>query len=206
MDWSVPGGGILLSLDAAVLTVLTRTSGPLTGREVARLARQGSPAGVQRALDRLVGVGLVDTTKAGRANLYVFNNDHVAAAPLGELLRVRNMVFSRIQGELAGWTVAPIAAAVFGSAARGEGRTTSDLDLLLIRPAGIADDDVIWSEQVDSLSQLVRRWSGNAASIIQLTSAEMEDAIVRGEAVVDDLRADAVTLTKRSVLDVSAEG
>jgi hypothetical protein len=51
-------------LEGEVLSVLAGTSKPLTGREVARLARRGSDRGLRLALNRLAEQGIVDTLAA----------------------------------------------------------------------------------------------------------------------------------------------
>lgn len=106
---------------------------------------------------------MVTVTAAGPSNLYVLNRAHVAAEAVLALQDLRGQLFSRIRQALAGWDPSPLAAAVFGSAARGDGGPESDIDLLVIRPAGIDDANPPWSSQVDALAQDVRRWSGNAA-------------------------------------------
>jgi hypothetical protein len=74
--------------------------------------------------------------------------------------------------------------------------------MLVIRPAGVDDDDPSWSGQVDALAQDVRRWSGNAASIIQLTPAEMAGVVERGEPIAENLRNDKIELTEIDVFSV----
>jgi len=51
--------GPVLDLEGPVLDVLAHTTRPLTGREIARLARRGSERGVRLVLHRLVDHGLV---------------------------------------------------------------------------------------------------------------------------------------------------
>jgi predicted nucleotidyltransferase len=118
---------------------------------------------------------------------------------------LRGQLFSRIRRALADWDPAPRAAAVFGSAARGDGGPESDIDLLVIRPTDIRDDDLRWADQVDALAQDVRRWSGNAASIIQVTSDEMVAMVGSGQPGAEELRRDMVDLTGVSVFSVLKE-
>jgi hypothetical protein len=82
MDLSLPLATVAPSLDAEVLTVLARTTAPLSGRRVGALARRGSHQGVQRVLNRLVEHGLVLAEPASPAILYRLNRDHVLAEPL----------------------------------------------------------------------------------------------------------------------------
>lgn len=151
-------------------------------------------------LHRMEGLGLVDVTRAGGANLYTLNRDHVAAEAVIVLTSLRQRLFQRIRDHLAGWTVASEGAAVFGSAARGDGTPESDIDLFVVRPEVVETDNGPWSDQVDDLAVAIRRWSGNPASIIQATRGEIQQMVERKEPIVAELRRDAVALTKDPVL------
>lgn len=202
MHLSCPARTVVPTLAAEVLLVLAGTTMPLTGRQVHALLRGGSQKGVSLVLGRLAASGLVDTSPAGPALLYRLNRDHVAAEAVLALVDLRGKLFERIRQHLAGWTVPPVAAAVFGSAARGDGDLDSDIDLFVVRPAGVADDDPSWSADVAGLRELVHRWSGNPCSLIQATPAQVRAMVERGEPIVAELRRDAVSLSGGSVLEV----
>ena len=204
MDLSDPSSAVVPSLDADVLAVLAGTNRPLTGREVQRLARRGSHTGIQRILTRMAEHGLLDVIDAGTARLYTLNREHVAATAALALLDLRGQLFTRIRDTLAQWRTPPAAAAVFGSAARGDGTPDSDIDLFLLRPADVTEDESGWAGDVAELARLIRRWSGNPASIIQATPDQVADMINRGEPILDSLRRDAIPLTDRGVLDLAA--
>ena len=67
MDVARPYSAVVPSLEGDVLVTLAGTRKPMTGREVARLVKTGSQAGVLRALRRLAEQGLVEANDAGRA-------------------------------------------------------------------------------------------------------------------------------------------
>lgn len=200
MDLSNPSAAVVPSLDGAVLAVLAGTTLPLTGREIHRLAGRGSQHGIQRVLHRMDEHGLVDVLRAGPANLYTLNRDHVAADAVLVLAALRARLFQRIRENLDSWPVQPVAAAVFGSAARGDGTAESDVDVFVVRPDDVNAEDEIWSDLVDGLAQAVMRWSGNRASIIQATRGEIQQMVERAAPIVAELRRDAVALTKDPVL------
>ena len=204
MDLSNPARAVSPSLDLAVLIVLAGTSRPLTGREVHRLSGH-SQRGVQQVLNRMSSHGLVDTVDAGSARLYTLNRDHVAADAVILLSDLRRRLFERMKIHMQHWTVRPVAAAVFGSAARGDGGTESDIDVLVIRPDDVARDDQSWTDDVDDLSHAIRRWTGNRASIIQATTSQVADMIDREEAIVEELATDGVPLTGIGVLEVQSQ-
>jgi predicted nucleotidyltransferase len=83
---------------------------------------------------------------------------------------------------------------MFGSAARGDGGTQSDIDLLVIRPSDVEDDNPTWRAQVADLKDQIRRWTGNHAQIVELADEEAVRLHEGEQAIVADLRTDAVVL------------
>ena len=192
MDLTSPARAIAPALTAEVLSVLAGTTLPLTGNEISRLAKGGSKAGIFLALQRLEQHGLVDVMEAGNANLYTLNLDHVASEAVLALRDLRGKLFSRITGAINSWKIAPISVAVFGSAARGDGGLNSDIDILIVRPESVGEDDLQWENQIADLNHLVHRWSGNSSSIIQATPTQVASMIFRKEPIVESLRTDAI--------------
>lgn len=177
-----------------MLSVLAGTNRPLTGREVARLAGRASHSGALEALNRLTEHGLVDRQEAGRALLYTLNRDHLATPAVEALANLRGELIQRLQQAFADWVPAPVHASVFGSVARGDGDTTSDVDLFIVRPAGVSDDDDRWREQVDTLAIRVKRWSGNRMSVAEVGGDELPRLGREEPPILAELAADAVTL------------
>jgi hypothetical protein len=154
-----PHTAICPTLDTEVLTVLAGTTRPLTGREVARLTGRTSHGGVLDVLNRLTEHGLVDRQEAGRALLFTLNHEHLAAPAVDVLARMRTEFFERMRRAVAAWEIAPIHVSVFGSTARGDGNTESDIDLFIVRPGAIEQDDTGWRAQVDELAGQIQRRS-----------------------------------------------
>jgi hypothetical protein len=187
---AVTGGGLL----GEVLAVLAGTTKPLTGREVARLARRGSDRGVRLALNRLAEQGLVDTLAAPPAVLYTLNREHVAAPVALALVDLRGALLDRLREAIGSWAVPAAHASLFGSAARGDGDTDSDIDLFVVRPATVSVEDPAWRAQLDALSHDVTRWTGNHVGISELGEDELPALAAERPPVVADLERDAVTL------------
>jgi predicted nucleotidyltransferase len=187
------GGG----LEGEVLEVLAGTTKPMTGRQVARLARHGSDRGVRLALNRLAAQGLVDTLDAPPAVLYTLNRDHIAAPVALQLVGLRDALLERLRSALAAWQVAPTHASLFGSAARGDGDVNSDIDLFIVRPTDVSAEDRVWREQLEALERDVRRWTGNHAGVSEVGEDELVRLAVERPPVVAELERDAVTLAGR---------
>lgn len=134
VNLSRPWALIRSPIDMEVLRVLRGTTRPLTGREVARLVHAGSQPAVNASLRRLSEEGLVDAEQAGNAYLHVLNREHLAAPAIELLADVRVELQRRLRNEIAGWQIAPTHLSMFGSAARGDGDTRSDIDIFVVRP------------------------------------------------------------------------
>ena len=206
MDLSSPARTVVPTLDAEVLMVLVGISAPLTGRQITRLAETGSQKGVSVVLDRLRKHGLVDVVEAGNSNLYSLNRDHVAISAVEALVDLRGKLFERMAETIMKWQVRPESVAVFGSAARGDGGTDSDIDILVLRPESLYrssldefgrevdqnsnEDWDRWSTQLYEFGRLVLRWSGNPASLIQTTRSQLKDMQENQEPIIKSLQSD----------------
>lgn len=184
MDFGHPLRVVTPTLDGEVLRVLAGADAEFTGRAVHQLIGQGSENGVRRALARLVSEGVVDSRQAGRATLHRLNRDHVASSWIEGLTGLRAQLLERLRSEIGSWAVQPVAAAVFGSVARGEAGPASDLDIVLVRPSS-ADDDA-WDAQVRALAEKATRWTGNDARPLEVDEADLgTDAM--DESVIKDI-------------------
>lgn len=205
MDLSRPARSIAAAQHIDVLTVLAGTTLSLTGREVQRLTAGASQSGVRVVLRQLVSSGLVHLTEAGGSHLYAFNREHVAADAVLAFSDLRGKLFDRIRTAMLSWSTPPLSAAVFGSAARGDGDESSDIDLFVVRPAAVPADDPGWMGDVAELNAAVLRWSGNTGSVIEATPQQVLDMAARGERIIDELRRDQIALLGSSVLDVAVQ-
>lgn len=194
MDVSRPYAAVCPSLDGDVLHVLAGTSLGLTGREVAAMTGRRSHSGVLDVLHRLSDHGLVKRVQLNRGYLFALNRDHLAAEAVNLLMNLRIKLFESIRGEIAKWEIAPVHATVFGSTARGDGNTDSDIDLLIVRPAQIALDEQGWQAQVDGLREQIEAWTGNHATIADVSEPELAELRRQKRPVVSELGADAIAV------------
>jgi predicted nucleotidyltransferase len=194
MDIKHPIHAVVPTLDGPVLEVLARTTRPLTGREVHRLAGTGSPNGIRLALVRLTEQGVVDAEQRSTAVFYAANRDHLAWAAVETLASLRRNLIQRIRTELASWQPAPIHASLFGSAARGDGDAASDIDLLLVRSDEVGEEDSPWAEQVDELRQHVAIWTGNRCQAFQLDSQRLAEHVQAKDPLIDAWLRDTIPL------------
>jgi predicted nucleotidyltransferase len=194
MDVGRPHMALAPTLDGEALRVLAGTTRPLTGREVARLAGHGSQRGIALALDRLVRQGVVLRQDAGAAALYTLNRSHLAAPAAEVLAEIRAELHRRLREAIAAWEIPPLHASMFGSAARGDGDVASDIDLLIVRPAGIDEDDPVWREQSARLADEVHAWTGNRAAAVEIDEKGLHRLRREQPPIVASLRVDAIVL------------
>lgn len=182
------------TVEGDALVVLAGTTQPLTGRRVARLARRGSVAAVAKALDRLVSQGLVLRQEAPPASLYTLNREHVAASAVETLALIRTELLGRLRHAFSTWSIQPVHASMFGSAARQDGDVDSDIDIFVVRPAGVDAEDAAWTEQLHSLGDAILAWTGNHAGVIDFAEQDIGRMREENPPVLQDLRRDGIDL------------
>jgi len=194
VDLKHPVHAVVPTLDGPVLEVLARTTRPLTGREIHRLASRGSPNGIRLALGRLAEQGVVHAEQRSTAVYYTANRDHLAWPAVETLTSLRRTLLERLRTELESWQCAAIHASLFGSAARGDGDAASDIDLLLVRPDGVAEDDSPWAEQVDRLRRKVFIWTGNRCHAFQVDRGRLAEHAQADDPLIHSWLRDAIPL------------
>lgn len=147
-------------IDSQVLTVLVRSEQYLTIREIHQLLpEQGSHQGVRLSAGRLVEQGMLIQRLTGRGYAFAFNGEHLLAAAVRQIALAKSELISRMTLAISEWQIQPIAATLFGSAARNDMNTDSDLDVFLVFPDGMADGVV--DELVSAFAARVSLWTGN---------------------------------------------
>lgn len=187
MFFNQPFGGVVPGARGAVLAALLRTGTPLSGRQIHGLVGDDhSLWTVQQALTALTRLGVVETQMVGRAGQHTINEDHVSVRALRTLLdpiaALGDVVTDAIQvarDEVSG-------VILFGSIARGEATSESDIDLAVIASSG-------W-DQCSELEDAVRTRLGNDCDVLVFTASEFARSAANGEPVVLDILRDGVAL------------
>jgi len=205
MDLTSPFEALFPTVDSSVLSVLLGSRKPRTGREVAREAKRSQRA-TKLVLDRLVDHGLVFREELGRSQAYTLNRDHVAARPLAQLANLRLELFDHLRATVGTWRLQPGHVSVFGSAARGDGGLRSDIDIFLVRPHEIEEDDEGWREQVEALADAVFGWTGNHAGIAEVSDEDLDRLRREQPAILESLRADAVHIAGHPIRELLRGG
>lgn len=193
MDVAEPANVALSPGTAAVLRALAGTDAPLTIRQLSRVAEVSSTR-AQQVIARLAEHGVVTTEEHGRARLCRLNREHLAADALVLLAELRAALIATLRREVGSWPTLPEHASLFGSAARGDGDTTSDLDVLVVPPPGLSEDEPAWTEQLSGTAERLRRATGNDVAWFEVSRADLRRAVRAKEPILDEWRRDAVRL------------
>jgi predicted nucleotidyltransferase len=178
------------TIDGDVLSVLARADAAFTAPKVQRLLDRHSVPGVRKVLNRLVEQGIVNGDQAGRTLTYRLNRDHLAAAPIIELAHLADALIERIRTAVAAWDRAPLLVMMFGSAATGQMRTDSDIDVFVVgNEPGEASE--LWRAQISDLGLDITRWTGNDARVLAYT---VDDLTHSKDAVIDDIARDGILI------------
>lgn len=195
MDLSNPISSVIPSAYGPVLVALVRAGVPLSGRQVAGLVEgQVSRSRVNAVLTEMAASGLVLRERHPPSVLYALNRQHVSAPFVEALADLRQLLLARIRDEVEGWARPAVAVWMFGSAARGEGSSGSDVDILVVRRDDLDEEDSAWRSQLAQLADDVRMWSGNACEVLELSRAELAQSVLTGQKLATELRRDAVHL------------
>jgi hypothetical protein len=102
--------------------------------------------------------GLV-TIDAGPGSSRVrLNRDHLATEPAIALATLRARVLDYLRNEIAGWSMPAVHASLFGSAARGDDGTASDIDLLMLHEQfSSPSEQQAWDDQLALSGEAIHR-------------------------------------------------
>jgi hypothetical protein len=130
------------------------------------------------------------------------NYDHVLYRAVRATLDANDALIRNLRKSLNEWTPEPISGVLFGSAARRDGSIRSDIDLLLIRPSSMGHSTLEreWARQVHALRGDVFHWTGNHLQTIDWTESALRRHRARGEALIDGILRDGITIAGTSLL------
>lgn len=172
MDFRRPVESVIPGVQGRILAVLAETTAALNLRTIARLA-DVSPAQASRVLPELVALGLVERREAPPSALFVLVDDHVAARAVRALSRSRDAVLNELGTLAQKMRPRPISIVVFGSFARGEADAASDLDVVLVRPAVVREDDDQWVSSAEEWRTAARRLTGNPVQVLEIDESDV---------------------------------
>jgi predicted nucleotidyltransferase len=190
MDLGAPVLDVAPAVRGALLQELARLEQPVTRRQLASAAGV-APGNASAVIEELIRAGLVTETAAGRSSMVVLNRSHLAAGPVLALAGLRGELIRRLRARLSAWPDL-LGAWLFGSVARGDADSGSDVDLLIVAA------DLQSTELHDRLARLhadVRSWTGNDLQLVEHSQTSWRKLVRAKNPLVEQIRLDGIALT-----------
>jgi predicted nucleotidyltransferase len=189
VDLGSPVLDVAPAVRGALLQALARLEQPVTRRQLAAAAGV-APGNASAVIEELIQSGLVNETVAGRSSMVLLNRDHLAAGPVLALASLRGELVRRLRDRLSGWPDL-LGAWLFGSVARGDADSDSDIDILIVA------DDLQSTALHDRLAHLhadVRSWTGNDLQLVEHSEASWRKLVRAKNPLIAQIRLDGIAL------------
>jgi predicted nucleotidyltransferase len=201
VEYVRPVEAVIPGVQGRILGVLARTGTELTMRTAAGLAGV-SVAQAAVVLNHLVALGLVERREAGRASLVALVRDNEAARAVLTLASLTDAVLARLRIEARDIEPMPTSLTVFGSFAAGAARADSDLDVLAVRPEGVAPDERLWLDSLGRWRDRATRIAGNPVKLMEVSTEEAPRLLSRPGSVWEAIGREGVLLAGTHLREV----
>ena len=171
MDFAAPVQALIPGAQGRILAALAETTAELNLRTIARLSGV-SLAQASRVMPGLVQLGIVERREVPPAALFRLIEDHIASRSVLALARARTTALDELGFTAAKLSPAPTSVIVFGSLAQGTAQAESDIDVLVVRPDSVDDDDHRWHAALENWRLQARRLTGNPIEIIEVAACD----------------------------------
>jgi hypothetical protein len=172
VDYRRPVEALMPDAQGRILGTLARTAEELTLTTLADLSGV-SLAHAARIVPRLVELGVVERRDVQPAVLVRLVPENLAARALVALADLRYTLLGELREGALDLDPAPAHVTLFGSFARGDDDAESDIDVVIVRPLAIGDEDPKWSESIARWEAHTRRMAGNTMNRIEVAEAEV---------------------------------
>ena len=193
MDFVRPVEALIPGVQGRILAALARTTAEINLRTVADLAGV-SPAQATRVLSRLVDLGVVNRRDVPPSALFQLARENIAARVVVELAALRENTLKELASLAQKLVQRAVNVTLFGSLARGDAGADSDIDMLIVRARGVAEDDDQWTELLAMFTDRVRERTGNPMNIVEVSESEIGQLLRSRRTLWGDVRAEGRTL------------
>ena len=202
MDFVRPLQAVIPGVQGRLLAVLAQAGSPLTLRTLADLAGV-SPAQASRVLPRLVNLGLVERSDFPPAALFSLIRENLAARAVLNLVDLRASFLVELRLLCTALDPPPVSVVLYGSLARGEAGPESDIDVLVVRPVDVVEDDETWGTSLSSWVEKIEILSGNQVNLLEVSEKEITSLIDGGGMPWSVIAQEGVLLSGRPLGGVS---
>ena len=171
MDFPRAVEAIIPDAQGRILASLAHTTQELSLSALAELSGV-SLAHVARVIPRLAELGVVERRDVPPAVLVRLVPEHLASRAILILADLRHAFLDELGESARRLDPAPANVTLFGSFARGDDDAQSDVDVVVVRPSSVDEDDMPWAEAMAHWEVHVQRISGNAVNRIEVAEAE----------------------------------
>lgn len=171
MDFVRPIEAIVPGAQGRVLAVLAETTAELNLRTISQLSGV-SQAQVSRVLPGLVALGVVERHEVPPSSLFRLVPEHIVARAILTLARSTDVVIDELRRMARSLPVQPASIIVFGSFVRREAGTDSDIDVVVVRPGDVDEDDDLWASSIEQWRTEGRRLTGNPVEVLEVSPDE----------------------------------
>jgi predicted nucleotidyltransferase len=135
--------------------------------------------------------------------LYSLNREHLAMPAVEALTGMRTELFERIRHSVEGWSPPPVHLSLFGSMARGDGDSESDIDMFVVRPRTVDVDNTAWRSNLEQLQHNIETWTGNHAAPVDVSLEDVAMMRKRRDRLLTEVQRDGVLLTGKPIENVA---
>ncbi len=193
---------IIPDAQGRILATLARTTAELSLSTLAELSGV-SLAHVARVIPRLVELGVVERREVPPAVLVRLNPEHLAARAVLTLSDLHHAFLGEIRVSAQRLQPAPANLTLFGSFARGDDDTHSDVDVVVVRPSSMDEDDPTWAESLTRWEAHIRRISGNTVNRIEISEGEAAKLARSRQPLWKAIRSEGIVLVGTPLADLA---
>jgi predicted nucleotidyltransferase len=203
VDFIGPIQALIPGVQGRILAVLAQTSAELNLRTLARLSGV-SLAQASRVMPGLVELGVVERRDVPPSALFRLVEGHVASRAVLTLARARETVLEELGRSAGELSPPPVSVIVFGSLARGEARATSDVDVVVVRPEDVDEEDERWHADLERWRQEARRLTGNRVEIVEVGESDVARFLRGRRPLWTEVAREGVVVFGRGVAELRA--
>jgi predicted nucleotidyltransferase len=201
VDFRRPIEALIPDAQGRILGALARTTQELSLSTLADLSGV-SLAHAARVVPRLVDLGVVERHEVPPAVLVRLVREHLASRAVLALADLRHAFLEELRESARGLDPPAVNVTLFGSFARGDEDARSDVDVVVVRPTAIDEDDAAWSDSMSRWETHLRRVSGNPVRRIEVSEDDVARLLPSRRPLWRSIRQEGITLQGRPLVEI----